>query len=114
MQTKKLIDQFFRKVYGEGTAFAYTTPTCSSTDHHIIGSLLRGLGLRSSPLDIWGFPKIRGTILGVPIIRTKLFLGLYWGPLILGNYHLEVEGLRRKFPVSGLRDSGRLRSKHAA
>ena len=34
-----------------------------------------------------GFPKIRGTILGVPIIRTIAFWGLYWGPLILGNYH---------------------------
>ena len=26
----------------------------------------------------WGFPKIRGTILGVPIIRTVVFGGLYW------------------------------------
>ena len=38
--------------------------------------------------DIWGFPKIRGTSLGVPIIRIILFWGLYWGPLILGNYHM--------------------------
>ena len=37
---------------------------------------------------IWEFPKIRGTLLGVPIIRTIVFLGLYWGPLILGNYHI--------------------------
>ena len=29
-----------------------------------------------------------GTILGVPIIRITLFWGLYWGPLILGNYHI--------------------------
>ena len=29
----------------------------------------------------WGFPKIRGTILGVPIIRTIVYWGLYWGPL---------------------------------
>ena len=29
---------------------------------------------------IWGFPKIRGTILGVPIIRTIIFWALYWGP----------------------------------
>ena len=33
-----------------------------------------------------GFPKIRGTVLGVPIIRTIVFWGLYWGPFILGNY----------------------------
>ena len=31
--------------------------------------------------SIWGFPKIRGTILGVPIIRTIVFGGLYWVPL---------------------------------
>ena len=39
-------------------------------------------------LAIWGFPKIRGTILGVPIIRIIVFWGLYWGPPILGNYHM--------------------------
>ena len=38
---------------------------------------LKGYGFR-------GFPKIRGTLLGFPIIRTVIFLGLYWGPLILG------------------------------
>ena len=31
-----------------------------------------------------------GTFLGVPIIRTIVFWGLYWGPLILGNYHMET------------------------
>ena len=31
---------------------------------------------------MWGFPKIRGTILGVPIIRTIVFWALYWGSLI--------------------------------
>ena len=30
----------------------------------------------------WGFPKIRGTQ------RTIVFWGLYWGPLILGKYHI--------------------------
>ena len=44
--------------------------------------------LVSQHVPIWGFPKIRGTILGVPIIRTIVFWGLYWGPLILGNYHM--------------------------
>ena len=44
---------------------------------------------------IWRFPKIRGTILRVPKIRIVVFGGLYWVPLILGNYHLGlgVEGL---------------------
>ena len=37
---------------------------------------------------MWEFPKIRGTILGVPIIRTIVFWGLYWGTLIWGNYHV--------------------------
>ena len=36
----------------------------------------------------WGLPKIRSTFLGVPIIRTIVFWGLYWGPLILGNYQI--------------------------
>ena len=35
---------------------------------------------------LWGFPKIRGTILGVPITRIIVFSGLHWGPPILGNY----------------------------
>ena len=39
-------------------------------------------------LQIWGFPKIGGTILGVPIIRTIVFWDLYWGPPNLGNYHI--------------------------
>ena len=41
-------------------------------------------------VGIWGFPKIRGTNLGVPIIRTIVFGGLYWGSPILGKYHLDA------------------------
>ena len=37
---------------------------------------------------IWGFPKISGTFLGVPMRRTIAFWGLYWGPCILGNYNI--------------------------
>ena len=37
---------------------------------------------------ICGFPKTRGAILGVPIMRTIVFGGLYWGPPTLGSYHL--------------------------
>ena len=33
-----------------------------------------------------------GTFLGVPIIRTIVFGGLYWGPPILGNYHVKKDG----------------------
>ena len=41
----------------------------------------------------YGFPKIRGTILGVPILRTIVYWGLHWGPLILGNYHYEGDNV---------------------
>ena len=39
---------------------------------------------------IWMFPKIRGTFLGAPIIRTIVFWCLYRGHLILGNYHIYI------------------------
>ena len=38
--------------------------------------------------SIWGFPNIRGTFLGVTMIRTRVFGGLSWGAPILGNYHI--------------------------
>ena len=41
--------------------------------------VMSGLGIRVYGL---GFPKIRGTILGVPIIRMIVFWDLHWGPLI--------------------------------
>ena len=30
--------------------------------------------------------------MGVHIIRTIVYWGLYWGPLILGNYHFGALG----------------------
>ena len=36
----------------------------------------------------WGFPKIRGTLLVVPIMRIIVFWGLEQGPPIYGNYHI--------------------------
>ena len=42
----------------------------------------------SSHNDKWGFPKSRGTFLGVPIIGIGVYWGLYWGPFILGNYRV--------------------------
>ena len=50
--------------------------------------------------SIWVFPKIRGTFLGVPIIRIVIYLGLYWGPLILGNYHLSIHYLENMETLS--------------
>ena len=38
--------------------------------------------------DIWRFPKSGVPFLGVPIIRIIICWGLYWGPPILGNYHM--------------------------
>ena len=35
-----------------------------------------------------GVSKNVGTFLGVPIIRIIVYWGLYWGPLILGNYQI--------------------------
>ena len=37
---------------------------------------------------IWGFLKTRGNFLGILIIRTVVYWGVYRGTLILGNYHL--------------------------
>ena len=37
---------------------------------------------------IWGFPKMKGTIVGVPIIRTLVYWGLYCVLPILENYHM--------------------------
>ena len=36
---------------------------------------------------MWGFPKITGTFLVVPIIRTIIYWGPYRGP---GNYHIYI------------------------
>ena len=36
---------------------------------------------------MWGSPKTRGAFLGVPIARSIVFGGLYWGPPMLGSYH---------------------------
>ena len=52
-----------------------------------------------------GFPKIRGTFLGVPIIRIIVYWGLYWGPHILGNYHFGNRS-SAEMPMQDLRDEG--------
>ena len=36
------------------------------------------------------FPKIKGYLSGIPIIRIIVFWGLHRGPPILGNYHMRV------------------------
>ena len=37
-----------------------------------------------------GVSQNYGYPLGVPIVRTIVFWGLYWGPLVLGNYLVEI------------------------
>ena len=55
-----------------------------------LGTLIPAtLKLKLSLNPKWEFPKIRGTLLGVPIIRIIVFWGLYLGPLILGNYQIK-------------------------
>ena len=41
-------------------------------------------------LGIWGFPKIRGNIMGGQITETRVYWGLHWGNPILGNYHMVI------------------------
>ena len=54
---------------------------------HATGQLL--IRIPASPSLTWGFPQIRGNLLGLLIIRTTVvFWRLYWGPLVLGNYHI--------------------------
>ena len=47
-------------------------------------------GQKNVNATIWGFPKIRGTLLGVPIIRVIVYWGLYWGPLFRETTILET------------------------
>ena len=56
----------------------------------------------SSDVDMWVFPKIKGTFLGVPIMRTVVYWGLYWGTLILRNYHVGFKGLWGETWVSAI------------
>ena len=50
---------------------------------------------------MWGFPDIGGTILGVPIIRTIVFWGLYWGSLILRKPNVGIWTLKKSGSSSG-------------
>ena len=57
--------------------------------------------------DTWGFPKLGGTLFwGVPITRTKVFWGLYWGTPIQGNYHMDC---KTRQPFCCLRMAGMAR-----
>ena len=76
---------------------------------HRRGSLGVNTGATCLSGIIWGFPKIRGTFWEVPIMRTRVFRVLYWGSLILGNYHIGRRDPPTDFPLS-TRKSRRLGS----
>ena len=50
-----------------------------------------GLGLKG-PCRHMGVSQNKGYFFGVPIIRIIVYWDLYWGPFILGNYHIEFSG----------------------
>ena len=54
----------------------------------MLGYRLTAWGSRLEMQKIRVDMKIRGSFLGVPKMKTIVFWGLYWGPLILGKYHM--------------------------
>ena len=64
---------------------------CVSTRDRSATHVVQGKLFQHFFCKVWEFPKIRGTSLGVPIIRTIVYWGLYWGTLILGNYRVVTE-----------------------
>ena len=75
-------------------------PQNPALPNHSISAYLNSHGW-SYPDYIWGFPKIRGTLLGGSIIRIIIFSCVYWGPLILGNYHIIFfQSLLVNYPTS--------------
>ena len=45
---------------------------------------------RTRVVPTWGFPRIRGTVLEIPIIKMAVLGGLDWGPFILGKYRVVI------------------------
>ena len=64
----------------------------------VCGFLEQRLQLLATPeqTSFGNFPRIRGTFLRVLIIRTGIFLGLYWGSPILGNYQILLASCKLK------------------
>ena len=59
------------------------------------GTSLLALLRKLKPLNYLGFPKIRGTCLGVPLIRTVVYIGVYIGVynLVLVKYYILFLGV---------------------
>ena len=47
-------------------------------------------GKTAQESSLWRFAKIRGTLLGIPIIRIIALRGLHWGHLLHGSYHTRL------------------------
>ena len=73
------------------SAVAKAAAACEKGRCHSEGLLapVRNVFVLLSSTPYGGFPKLGVPLLGVPIIRTIVFWGLYWGPLILENYHID-------------------------
>ena len=57
---------------------------------------LWSLGFKVCPgMYVQGFPEIRDSFLGVPILRMKMFCGPYWGPPALGSYQKESRRIKQ-------------------
>ena len=48
---------------------------------------------------VQGFSKIRSTFLGIPIIRTIVYLGLFWGTHYFGKLPYRILGSMLWFPI---------------
>ena len=58
------------------------------SEHSWQGRRVQEEALQGPTADIWEFPKVRGTMLGAPIIRNNMIIfgGSLWGPPTLGKY----------------------------
>ena len=78
----------FKTMLNEGMVVrSCNTSSTQSACHRCAAGAEGGFSILTPTESIikWGFPKIRGTFVGVHILRTVVDLGLYWGPPILGN-----------------------------
>ena len=55
-------------------------------------------GSKVGSAEIWRFPIIGVLNWGSQYLRSKILLGLYRGPPILGNYHMEISICRPTLP----------------
>ena len=79
--SKCLYNIFPESHYPTTCIMAAMAPYLFDTLNLNAGPLSRANRGTLAKMPIWELPKIRGTLLGVPIIRMIIFWGPYWGPL---------------------------------